>query len=90
MNSPRVDLTTHTSLYEIEKDSVTTYNVVTWEPGSIDGVDTVVLAAGGKADDRLYRELSGRHADVRPIGDCYQPRDIEMAIVHGHRVGREI
>lgn len=90
MNSPRVELQTHTSIHEIEEGSITTFNVVTWEPDSIEGVDTVVVAAGGVADDSLYRQLAKQHPDVQAIGDCYQPRDIEIAIVHGHRAGREI
>ena len=90
MGNPRVQLQTHTSLYEIEKDSVTAYNVVTWEPESIEGIDTVVVAAGGIADDALFHQLTDRHPAVYAVGDCYQPRDIEMSIVHGHRVGREI
>lgn len=90
MNSSRVELLTHTSIYEIEQDSITTFNVVTWAPDSLEDVDTVVIAAGGAADDSLFRDLVSRHPDVRAIGDCYQPRDIELATVHGHRAGREI
>jgi 2,4-dienoyl-CoA reductase-like NADH-dependent reductase (Old Yellow Enzyme family)/thioredoxin reductase len=90
MSSDRVELQTHTSLYEIEEESVTAFNVVTWEPDTIDDIDTVVVAAGGFADDSLYRELAQHHPAVKAVGDCYQPRDIEMAIVHGHQIGREI
>ena len=90
MKSPRVELQTQTSIHEIEQASITTFNVVTWEPDSIEGIDTVVVAAGGIADDSLYRQLAQQHPDVRAIGDCYQPRDIEIAIVQGHQVGREI
>lgn len=90
MQSPRVTIQTHTSLYEIEPEAVTSYNVVTWEPESIEGVDTVVLAAGGLADDALFQELAAAHPAVHAVGDCYQPRDIEVAITHGHRVGRAI
>jgi NADPH-dependent 2,4-dienoyl-CoA reductase/sulfur reductase-like enzyme len=90
MGNPRVRLQTHTSLYEIEEDSVTAYNVVTWEPESIEEIDTVVVAAGGLADDSLFHQLSARHPVVIAVGDCHQPRDIEVSIVHGHRVGREI
>ncbi|MFM9557583.1 oxidoreductase [Streptomyces caniscabiei] len=90
MSSPRVELRTHTSIHEIEDGSITTFNVVTWEPDSIEGIDTVVVAAGGIADDSLYRQLAKQHPDVQAIGDCYQPRDIEIAIVQGHQAGREI
>ena len=40
---------------------------------------------GGRADDALYRALAERHDAVYAIGDCYQPRDIELAVTDGHR-----
>jgi 2,4-dienoyl-CoA reductase-like NADH-dependent reductase (Old Yellow Enzyme family) len=85
-----VKLTAFTGLWEVLEDSVDVYNVITWEPRSIEGIDTVVLAAGGEAADGLYRDLKGRVADLHLIGDSFQPRDIELAVVDGHRVAREI
>lgn len=85
-----VTLTPFTGVWEVSEKSVDVYNVVSWEPRTIEGIDTVVLAAGGQADDALYHELKGRHPEVHAIGDCYQPRDIELAVVDGHRVAREI
>lgn len=90
MGSRLVQLDTHTSVYEIEADSVTTFNVVTWAPDTIDNLDTVVLAGGGMADTDLYRQLLGAHPRVHAIGDCYEPRDIEMSIIHGHSIAREL
>ena len=34
--------------------------------------------------------LAGAVAEVHAIGDCYQPRNIEVAVVDGHRAGRAI
>jgi pyruvate/2-oxoglutarate dehydrogenase complex dihydrolipoamide dehydrogenase (E3) component len=85
-----VMLTPFTGVWEVSENSVDVYNVVSWEPRTIEGVDTVVLATGGQADDALYHELKNRHPEVHAIGDCYQPRDIELAVVDGHRVAREI
>ncbi|RLA41350.1 MAG: hypothetical protein DRR42_24785, partial [Gammaproteobacteria bacterium] len=67
-----------------------TYNVVTWEPRTIEGVDSIVFGSGGKADDTLFHELRAKHSSVHAIGDCYEPRDIEESIVHGHRLARQI
>jgi len=53
-------------------------------------VDTVVFASGGRAETSLYQALMGRHPSVQEIGDGFQPRDIELAVVHGHRVARSI
>ena len=85
-----VALTTHTALWEINETGAEAYNVVTWEPRTIEGFDSVVFGSGGKADTSLYGELSAHRRSLHPIGDCFQPRDIEVAIVDGHRVARAI
>tara|TARA_A100001037_G_scaffold306407_1_gene351265 strand:+ start:1773 stop:3740 length:1968 start_codon:yes stop_codon:yes gene_type:complete len=85
-----VALTPFTGVWEVLEDSVDAYNVVTWEPRTIENVDTVVLAAGGEADDALFRDLLSKLPEVYSVGDCFQPRDIELAVVHGHQVAREI
>jgi len=56
----------------------------------LDGVDSVVAAAGNVADDRLYRELRGRIADLRMVGDCVAPRTALEAIYEGHAAGRAL
>ena len=85
-----VVMTPFTGVFEIVEDSISAYNTVTWEPFFIQNVDTVVLASGGKAEDRLYHQLKGHVDELYYIGDCYQPRDIEVATVEGHRLGREL
>jgi 2,4-dienoyl-CoA reductase-like NADH-dependent reductase (Old Yellow Enzyme family)/thioredoxin reductase len=86
----KVALSTYTGIWEVGERRVETYNVVNWEPNTIDGIDCVVFCSGGKANDTLLHALRGKHGSVRAIGDCYQPRDIEAAIVHGHRVARAL
>jgi pyruvate/2-oxoglutarate dehydrogenase complex dihydrolipoamide dehydrogenase (E3) component len=86
----KVALFTYTGIWEIGEGSVDTYNVVNWEPNTVEGIDSVVFGSGGKADDTLFHALRGKHGAIRTIGDCYQPRDIEVSIIHGHRVAREL
>ena len=50
----------------------------------------LVFASGGAADDSLYHALGGRASELHCIGDAYQARDIEVAVVDGHRVGRAL
>ena len=52
--------------------------------------DSVVLAFGGKADDGLARELEGRVADLKVIGDAYSPRRVHDAILDGTRAARAL
>jgi len=85
-----VTLTPFTGVWEIGADSVDAYNVISWQPRSIENVDTVVFASGGIADDTLYHALADEVSELHAIGDCYQARDIEVAVVDGHRVGRSI
>jgi 2,4-dienoyl-CoA reductase-like NADH-dependent reductase (Old Yellow Enzyme family)/thioredoxin reductase len=86
----KVTLSTYTGVWEIGEHSLETYNVVNWEPNSVDGIDSVVFGAGGKADSTLFCALEGRHTAIHTVGDCHQPRDIEVSIIHGHRVAREL
>jgi len=52
--------------------------------------DTVVLAAGAKAEDSLWKILKGRVPKVYPIGDCVLPRKAIDAIWEGFRIARII
>ena len=82
-----VRLTPFTGVLEVLNDGLHVFNTVTREPRVIRDVETVVFASGGQAEDGLYHQLKGRVPELHAIGDCYQPRDIEMAVVDGHRVG---
>ena len=85
-----VVLTPFTGVWEVLENAVDVCNTVTWQPRSIENVDTVVLASGGQADTALYDALVGRFGEVHAIGDCFQPRDIKLAVVDGHRAARQI
>ena len=85
-----VKMTPFTGVFEILEDSLYVYDTITWAPRYITGVDTVVVAAGGQAVDTLYRDLKGRTPNIQAIGDALQPRDIEVAVVDGHRAARAV
>ena len=72
-----VTLTPFTGVWEIEDGSVEAYNVISWDPRTIEPVDTVVLAAGGIAESGLYRALQDKVEYLHAIGDCYQARDMK-------------
>ena len=74
----------------IEGDRVTIFNLYTGASETIDGVDTVVLATGGKANDELYLALKDEVANVHRIGDCLAPRKLDHAIYEGELAGREL
>ena len=82
-----VTITPLTAVKEIRGTTVVTSNVLTGEEDKIEGIDTVVAAMGGKADDALCRSLKGKVKELYAVGDCTQPRLIPQATLDGLRVG---
>ena len=75
---------------EIDGASVKLFNLYTGAPEAIEGVDTVVLALGPKANEELYFQLKGTVGELHRIGDCVAPRKIDHAIYEGELAGREL
>lgn len=57
---------------------------------TIEGVDTVVLATGAKANDEEATQFEGLAPEVYAIGDCVQPGFGIDAVYQGANVAREI
>jgi mycofactocin system FadH/OYE family oxidoreductase 2 len=74
----------------IDGDRVTIFNLYTGAEEILEGVNTVVLSAGSKADDGLYFALKGEVANLHRIGDCVAPRKLDHAIYEGYLAGREL
>lgn len=81
----------NTEIKEISGDTITTFSV--YRPGhekKIEGVDTIVWAAGVQSDDRLYRDLKGKVKALHRVGDCIAPRPMEHAFWEGEDIGRAL
>jgi mycofactocin system FadH/OYE family oxidoreductase 2 len=74
----------------IEGNRVRIFNLYTGAQEAIDGVDTVVLATGPKANDELYFALKREVENLHRIGDCVAPRKLDHAIYEGELAGREL
>ena len=74
----------------IDGDRVTVFNLYTGAQETLEGVDTVVLATGPKANDELYFALKGEVPNLHRIGDCLAPRKLDHAIYEGELAGREL
>jgi len=85
-----VTCTPDIAVLEIQGTLVKGLNVYSNEMIDFEGYDTIVLAAGNVADDRLYFALKGKVKELYRIGDCVAPRKTDMAIVEGNRVGRRL
>lgn len=82
----KVTLKPHVWIKEIRENEITIYDTLTHIEEFVP-VDTVVLAIGGKANYRLYKNLKGKVKELYAIGDCLAPRRLETAIHEGFNVG---
>ena len=85
-----VVLTPGTELRAVEGSTVIVTNVYSGAERRIEAVDTVVLAAGSRSTDSLYRALKGQVAALYAVGDCVAPRGVHQAILDATRVARAI
>src|SRR5262249_16343373 len=85
-----VALTPGTALRAVEGSAVVVANVCSGAERRIEGVDTVVLSAGSRSTDSLYRALKGQVAELHAVGDCVAPRGVHQAILDATRVARTI
>ena len=83
-----VTLSPHTELKEISGNTVITYNVFTREERRIEGVDTVIIAYGGREDNALYYALKDKVKEIHIIGDAHGIRRVHDATREGAIVGR--
>ncbi|HEU5195597.1 MAG TPA: FAD-dependent oxidoreductase, partial [Methylomirabilota bacterium] len=85
-----VVLTPCTELRAIEGTTVIVANVFSGAERRIEPVGTVVLAAGSRSTDTLYRALRGQVARLYAVGDCVAPRGVHQAILDGTRAARAL
>lgn len=75
---------------EIDEKRVRGRNIYSNEQVMFKDYDTVVMDLGYDADDRLYKELTGKVKELYHAGDCVAPRGIGMAVFEGRRVGEKL
>jgi mycofactocin system FadH/OYE family oxidoreductase 2 len=85
-----VVLTPGTELRAVEGSTVIAANVYSGAERRIEAIDTVVLAAGSRSTDALYRALKGQVSELYAVGDCVAPRGVHQAILDATRVARAI
>jgi 2,4-dienoyl-CoA reductase-like NADH-dependent reductase (Old Yellow Enzyme family)/thioredoxin reductase len=85
-----VVITVLTDVRAIKRNTVTAFNILTNAERQIEGIDTVVVATNGQADDALYRSLKGEVKELHIAGQCLSPRTLRDSIWDGARVGRAL
>jgi len=81
-------ITPLTQVKEIEDSTVVTSHVMTGAERRIEGVDTVVFSAIGRADEALYQALKGEVKEIYAVGHCLAPRLLQDSVWDGATVGR--
>jgi thioredoxin reductase len=85
-----VVLTPLVRVKEIKGNTVVVYNIFTEMERHIEGIDTVVQAMGGKANNDLFYSLKRSFKETYAVGDCLSQRGLLDAVLDGARVGRQI
>jgi pyruvate/2-oxoglutarate dehydrogenase complex dihydrolipoamide dehydrogenase (E3) component len=85
-----VTLTPLTGAREISNNTVLAYHVFSQEERRIEGVDTVVIAYGGKEDNTLYYTLKDQVREIYKVGDAAGLRKIHNITMDGATVGRAL
>lgn len=85
LRSKKVTLLASATCEEIREGSV----LVTTAEGKKETIpaDTVIIAVGYKANERLYKALEGKVPEIYCIGNAAEPRRILEAISEGYRTG---
>ena len=90
MVSSCVELLPHTRPVEIGPTRVRLENVYSRQPRTLEPVETVVTAYGGKAVDDLYHGLKGRPPALHLVGDAMAPRRLLDAMLEATRLARSL
>lgn len=75
-------------IVSVQPGRVVTRNIYSGCERIIDGVDNLVLACGGSAENSLYHALQGRIAGLHLLGDAYAPRRISFATRQAYELAR--
>jgi 2-enoate reductase len=85
LRSKKVTLLTSATCEEIKEGSV----LVNTAEGKKETIpaDTVIIAVGYEANDRLYKALEGKVSEIYCIGNSAKPRRILEAVNEGYKTG---
>jgi 2,4-dienoyl-CoA reductase-like NADH-dependent reductase (Old Yellow Enzyme family) len=84
-----VDVVALHDLESVDDGGITTVHTLSGRRQSF-ACESVIIAAGGRADDALSKALTERGVNHQTIGDCRAPRRMIFAIQEGARAGARI
>jgi 2-enoate reductase len=85
LRSKKVTLLTSATCEEIKEGSIH----MTTADGRKEAIpaDTIIVAVGYKANDRLYKDLEGKVSEIYCIGNSSEPRRLLEATSEGYQIG---
>lgn len=85
-----VDVKPFTVLTAIDKRGVHLESIYGGRSRVWEGVDTVVLNTGYRANGTLFAALSDVGLPAVAVGDCVAPRRLQLAVYEGYRAGLDV
>ncbi|GMG82123.1 FAD-dependent oxidoreductase [Paralimibaculum aggregatum] len=85
-----VEIRPHMRLFGADGNTVWLQNTLSDEAVTLEGIDTLVLSLGHRAEDGLAAALAGLGPELHMIGDCVAPRTAEEAVLEGLELGWRI
>jgi mycofactocin system FadH/OYE family oxidoreductase 2 len=83
-------ITPLTQVREISGNTVVMAHAITGAERRIEGVDTVVYSAIGRANDALYHALKDEVKEIYAVGHCLAPRLLQDSVWDGALLGRSL
>ena len=77
-----------TLILSITDHALQAMNILSQQPKTFGGVETVVVVGANKPNNQLYKALKGKGIELHIVGDAVAPRTLDRAIYDGHRIGR--
>lgn len=75
-------------IVSVQPGRVVTRNIYSGCERIIEGVDNLVLACGGSAENSLYHALQGKVPELHLLGDAYAPRRISFATRQAYELAK--
>jgi 2,4-dienoyl-CoA reductase-like NADH-dependent reductase (Old Yellow Enzyme family) len=76
----------------VDGDRIELANVFGGPVSTLTAIDAIVVIGDAVSNDELVAELEAIPAsrEIFTVGDCVAPRQLDMAILEGHRAGRHV
>jgi NADPH-dependent 2,4-dienoyl-CoA reductase/sulfur reductase-like enzyme len=82
-----VKLSIMTGVKAVRDGAIIAFNPFSMREWPIEGVDTLVVSAGSRANDALWKALRGQVKEVHGAGECVAPRKLLDSTLDGLRTG---